>query len=63
MPASKYKKKSTTKKKKSSKPKPSDLGSGQAYRAGKALKKRKSRIDAALSKATGGKKKKKTRKK
>ena len=50
------------KKRKSNKPKPSDLGTGQAARAGRALQKRKSKLDKRLKAATGSKKKRKTKK-
>ena len=47
------------KSKKSNKPKPSDLGTGAAAKAGRALKNRKSRMDREMAKATGSPKKKK----
>lgn len=48
-------------KKKATKAKPSILGSGGAYKAGKALEGRKSRLDALEAEITGSKKKKGTK--
>lgn len=43
------------------KPSPKMLGTGMARKAGDAIKNRQSRIDAAIDKASGGRKKKSSR--